>query len=116
LFARGEKVLIWEGMCKAGTRDRIGEFLNRYAELSSRIYELLGLFKIFIAPVDAERRVRERIEAKIAQELSQQSKAIRTFPNDDIKYKPKRSDESQISVAICGSESILGLSDVVFVA
>ncbi len=109
LFARGEKVLIWEGMWKAGTRDRIGEFLNRYTELSPRSYEFLGLFRIFVAPIDAKRRIRERIEAKIAEELSQQSGAIRKFPNDDIKYKPKRSDEAPISVAMSGSESILGL-------
>ncbi len=103
-------------MWKAGTRDRIGEFLNRYVELSMFIYEFLGLFRVFIAPVDAERRIRERIEAKIAQELYKKSGAIGKFQENDVRYKPKRSDEAPISVAMRGSRRILGLSDVLILS
>jgi hypothetical protein len=112
LFAQGEKNLIWEGMWKAGTRDRIGDFLNQYQELSPRIYELLGLFRIFVAPLKANKRVRERIEAKLSQALYENPEPIRSFPNDDIRYKPKRSAEDPISVAMSGFERILGLADM----
>ena len=70
-FAEGKKRLVWGGMWKPGTRGpiRMLEFLNRYAELSTVIYEFLGQFRIFVVPLSVEKRIRQRVEAAIANRL-----------------------------------------------
>jgi len=108
-FAKGKKKLVWEGMWKPGTRDRIGEFLNRYLELSPIIYEYLGLFRIFLAPLDVEKRIRQRIENAIASQLLKQKGLISEFQDSDIKYYPRREDEEPILVKMARHENILGL-------
>jgi len=108
-FPKGAKILLWEGMWKPGTRDRIGEFLNRYSELAPLIYELLGLFRIFIAPLDAEKRIRQRIEGAIAHRLYQQPGIVGAFQENDIRYSRRRADEEPISVTMKFAEEIIGL-------
>ena len=85
------------------------EFLNRYPEMSSVIYEFLGKFRIFLAPLDVKKRVRKRIEAAIANRLYEQSGLVGEFQNSDIKYWPRRADEKPISVKMIAFEAILGL-------
>jgi len=110
-FAGGKKKFVWGGMWKPGRRDphRMLEFLNRYAELSTAIYEFLGQFRIFLAPLDVEERTRQRIEAAIANRLFEQSGLIGKFQDEDIRYRPRRTDEEPISVKMISFESILGL-------
>lgn len=110
-FAKGTKVLLWEGMWKPGTRDRMGEFLNQFSKLAPVIHELLRLFRIFIAPLDAESRIRQRIEAAVAHRLYQSPGLIGEFQDQDIRYSPRRSDEKPISIKMSLSEPILGLGD-----
>lgn len=86
------------------------EFLNRYLELSPLIYKFLGQFRFFLASIDAEKRMRQRIEAAIAKKLLQQSGIIGEFQDNDIRYLPRRIDEESILVTMRSFESILGLS------
>lgn len=111
-FGKGMKILVWGGMWKPGKRDPrfMLEFLNRYSKFSSVIYEFLGKLRIFLAPLDADRRVRKRIEAAIATPLREQPGLIGEFQNGDIRYHPRRTDEDPISVKMKAFEDILGLS------
>jgi len=70
-FAQGKKKLVWRGMWKPGTKGPhvMLDFLSRYPKLSSVIYEFLGQLRIFLAPIEVEKRIRERIEAAIANSL-----------------------------------------------
>ena len=111
-FAQGRKTLIWGGMWKP---DRKGsstmlEFLNRYLELSPLIYQFLGQLRFFLAPIDAEKRMRQRIEAAIAKKLLEQPEIIGEFQDNDIRYQPRRTNEKPILVTMRSFESILGLS------
>ena len=110
-FAEGKKKLVWGGMWKSGRRGPhlMLEFLNRYSELSTVIYEFLGQFRIFVAPLDVEERIRQRIEAAIANRLFEQPGLIGKFQDEDIRYRPRRTDEEPISVKMVSFESILGL-------
>ena len=89
--------------------NRMGEFLNRYPELSSVIHEFLGLFRIFIAPLDADQRTRERIEAAIAGCLYEQPGIIGGFQENDAVYRHRRPDEEPIAVLLRLPKPILGL-------
>lgn len=110
-LAAGEKRLIWGGMWKPERKDPsiMLEFLNQYSELSPVIYEYLGLFRIFLAPLDVERRIRQRIEAAIATRLREQPGLIGEFQDEGIRYLPKRTDEEPITVRLTAYEPILGL-------
>ena len=108
-FAQGKKNLVWEGMWQPGTRGRIGEFLNRYLELSPAIYSLLGKFRVFLAPLDADQRIRQRIEGSIAQKLLRHSVLNRNFFDSGIRYLTKQANEPPIYVTMISNESILGL-------
>ena len=112
-FMRGKKTLIWGGMWKPDRKspDRMLEFLNRRSELSPAIHELLGNFRLFLAPTNVQKRMRERIEAAIASKLSEQSGLIGSFQDNDIRYLPRQTDEVPIKVKIESSELILGLSN-----
>jgi hypothetical protein len=109
-FVNGQKKLIWGGLWKAGTRDRMGDFLDRYEELSPVAYECLGLLRIFVAPIHADKRVRERIEARVVGELHKNPGVISDFVDDDLRCRPKREDEPPFTVSISGLDKILGLS------
>lgn len=108
-FAQGKKKLVWEGMWQPGTRDRVDEFLNRYLELSPAIYSLLGKLRIFLAPLDAEKRIRQRIEGSLALRLQQHSDLTRNFLDSDIRYLTKQADEPPIHLTIISKECIFGL-------
>ena len=108
-FAQGKKKLVWEGMWQPGTHDRVDEFLNRYLELSPVIYSLLGKLRIFLAPLDAEKRIRQRIEGSLARRLQQHSDLTRNFFDSDIRYLTKQADEPPIHVTIISKECVLGL-------
>lgn len=110
-FGEGKKILVWGGMWKPGTRGarNMLEFLNRYPQLSSTIYKFIGQFRIFLAPIDVQKRIRQRIEGTIARRLLEQSGQIGSFQNSDIRYRPRRVDEEPISVKMEAFEPILGL-------
>jgi len=116
-FAQGSKILIWEGMWKPERRSShtMLEFLNRYLELSPLFYQFLGQLRFFLAPVDAEKRIRQRIEAAIAKKLLQQHGIVGEFQDNDIRYLPKRVDEGSITVTMKSFEPILGLTSKLLV-
>jgi len=112
-FAKGKKVLIWGGMWKP---DRKGldvklEFIDRYPALSRQIYEYLAQFRLFLAPIDRDRRTRQRIEAAIATKMLGRPGVIGNFQDDDIRYWPRRSEEQPIYVKMKPSELIMGLNE-----
>jgi len=110
LFSQGTKQLVWGGMWKPGTRNRMGEFLKRYLELSPIIYDFMGLFRIFLGPLDIEKRFRQRVEAAIAENLYRQLGLIGEFQDGDIRYQPRKAIEEPIKVVMIGNEDILGMA------
>jgi len=110
-FAEGAKVLVWDGMWKKeySKPARMQEFMNRYLELAPVINKYLRQFRIFVAPLDAEERIRQRIEGAIADRLREQLGIIGDFQDSDIRYRSRRDDEKPFSVKIEAFEPILGL-------
>ena len=110
-FVDGKKALVWGGMWKPDRKgpDTVQEFLNRYSELSTVIYKFLRQFRVFIAPLDVKKRVRQRIEAAIAERLLEQPGLTGRFQDNDIRYKPRRNNEERIRVKMKAFKLILGL-------
>jgi hypothetical protein len=114
-FKRAEKQILWNGMWRKGTRDRIPEFINRSFELIPKIKEFVQLLEIFIAPLKVETRIRQRIEGALSLYLKEQPPPIGTFQDEDIRYIRKKKNEKPIKVSIMCSERIHGLPKQLFV-
>jgi len=112
-LANGSKLLVWDGLWKKEYRGmvpkRMLEFVNRYLELAPVINAYLRQFRIFLAPINVNERIRQRIEGAIASRLYEQSGLIGEFQDEDIRYRPRRNDEEPISVKMVDFEPILGL-------
>jgi len=110
-FADGTKALVWDGMWKKqySKPSRMLEFMNRYLELAPIIDKYLKQFGIFVAPLNVEDRIRQRIEGAIVSKLLEQPGPIGRFQDSDIRYRPRRNDEEPISVKMIDFEPILGL-------
>lgn len=42
------------------------QFLEKHSELAPKIIRFIEQFRVFLAPIDADNRMRERIESEIA--------------------------------------------------
>ena len=116
-FAKGRKTLVWGGMWKSDRKDPkfICDFLKRYSELSPKVIKFIEQFRIFLAPIDAHKRIMERIESEIASSLNKQKGIVGRFQDKDVRYKPRRQNERQIRVTMAFPKSIMGLKEVLVV-
>lgn len=105
----GKEKIIWNGLWRKGTRDKILEFVDRYVELSAIIKESLGIIEVFLAPMETDQRTRRRIEGAIAHSLRNQPAPAGNLLPEDIRYMKRRKDESPICVRIECSEKVFGL-------
>jgi len=89
-FSQAKKSLIWGGMWKTDRKDLklIGEFLKQQPTLSPKIVQFVEQFRIFLAPIDCDKRLRERIESAIAEKLSVKEGVVSDFQDKDIRYRP----------------------------
>ena len=108
-LVQGEEKVIWDGLWRKGTRDKMLEFVDRYVELSPVIRDYLETIEIMVAPLQAESRVRRRIEGAMAQALKDQPAQVSNLLPDDIRYTTRKKDEPPISVNIESDVKVLGL-------
>ncbi|MCL5949643.1 MAG: hypothetical protein M1490_04120 [Candidatus Bathyarchaeota archaeon] len=112
-FAMGKKKLVWGGMWKTDRKSPkiMIEYLNNYQQLSILAYAFLTQFRVFLAPLDNDnQRLRQRIEAAIAQDLLQQDGIIGSFQDNGIRYYLRRQSEPPIKIKLNGYEQLLGLN------
>ena len=115
-FAKGEKELVWGGMWKPDGKEPkvMSEFLINYSQLAPKIYNFIGLFRLFVAPIEGNDRVRERIESEVSRSLNQQPGIVGSFQDKDIRYKPRKTTEEPFKIAMTVS-NIIGLSEELIV-
>lgn len=105
-FARGEKSLVWPGAYDNRDRKSPEECMAAYLEIAPVAAELAGLYRFFLAELDVDRRLRERVEAALANQLYGSDGVVGAFQDEGVRYHPRRSDEQPI---VCGFESPVGL-------
>lgn len=109
-LARGEIKPLWDGLWRAGTREKLPEFLRRSSELLEMAKRNLKLERIFVAPLDVEDRMRRRIEGAIAKQIRRDKVASSLFP-PDIRVLGRLTTETPIPVKIVTPVKILGLPE-----
>lgn len=110
-FALGKKILLWNGMWKKRRNDpsTMHEFLHKYPEFGPKYFDFLMLMRFFVAPVKSSQRLRQRMEAAIADSLYKQPGIVGAFQDKGIRYLPRRSDEPPVCLRIESPKQIMGL-------
>ena len=109
-MARGEIKVLWDGLWRPGRHSKLPEFLRDGHELFEAARGCFKLEKAFVAPLEAEDRMRRRIEGAIAKQIRKDKAGSSLFP-PDVRYLPKLSTETAITIRIVTPKKILGLPE-----
>jgi len=107
-MSRGIQQIVWNGLWRIKTRDKLRDFLSNYESLAPLIKRYLFGQVIFVAPLECELRVQKRVEAALAQHLRSLPQASSLFPSD-IRFVLRRIDESAVAISISADADIEGL-------
>jgi hypothetical protein len=108
-FRCGKKVCVWEGLYGPGRRSFLLESIRRYKEFTTTIANLTESYHFYVAPIDCDDRLRQRIEAAIAGCLYQQEGVIGDFQDRNIRYRGRTDQEAAIEVSIESMVKLLGV-------
>ena len=106
---QGVERILWNGLWRKGTRDKMPEFVRRIIELSPAIKKSLKNSEIYVAPFEGEKRIRQRIEGALADHIKAQPPPASNLLPKDIRYYKRRSDEEPVTVLISGGDALLGM-------
>jgi len=109
-MARGENKVLWDGLWRPGRHANLPEYLRDGPALFEAARACFKLEKAFVAPLDAEDRMRRRIEGAIAKQIRKDKAASSLFP-PDVRYLPRLSTETAIAIRIVTPKKILGLPE-----
>ena len=109
-FHMGEKVELWPGLYGRPRSQAVPELLARYAELAGPIDALARTYRFFLAPLEGDRRLRERAEAAIAGALAASQ---RNFQDAGIRYRPRYVHEDPLVLEITCDRVLLDLPSVI---
>jgi hypothetical protein len=103
----GIQTVIWDGLWRKGTRDKLPEFLQHYEALAPIVKRSLTVQEVFVAPFESERRLRQRIEGSLALALRSDTTASSLMASD-VRYYKRRKDEEPVMVNIEAKSEIEG--------
>lgn len=107
---KGSRMRIWDGLYRGAN---IEDFIKKHDQLFPKLVHMLNIYRIYVAQLDCETRLLERIEAAIAENLFNQDGAVGDFQEPDahthyIKIK-RKSDERIELVKLKCPKTLLGL-------
>jgi len=111
-FTAGREIILFEGPLwkKEGWRLK-QPFIDNFAELSSQVAKTLDLIELYVAPLEAERRIRRRIEGAIVDVFySLPEEHLGLFPLG-LRVWRRQPSEAAIRVTNLEPPSILGFPD-----
>jgi len=97
----GKRDEIWHGMWtkrETNTREIKALFESRHQEINPAIENLLSTFRIFVAPLEAERRVLARVEAAIMNILYSSEEPFCSLPDKGMALAPRWASEQPFLV------------------
>ena len=109
-LARGERVVLWPGHF-GRNRKPLEECLANRERLSEPIREMISIFRLFLAPLSCDTRLRRRIEAAIAHSVRGVPGNIGAFQDPGVRHRPKKENEEPIECVASSPVSLLGLPE-----
>lgn len=114
-FARGLKVLLWPGAYDPTTKTTVAEFLDNYDALKDALLRLAQMYRFYIAPIEGDKRLRERIEAALAYHLYSQEGRVGEFQDRGIRYRPRREHEAPCCIVLEADAQLCGIPTTLWV-
>lgn len=109
-IVNGIDAVIWNGLWRKGTRDKMGEYVEMLVDLAPKIQKSIALINVFVAPLEVEKRVRHRVETAFAEHIkSQPPPDSSLLPRDIRYYAKKKEDETSFSIQVQCEAKILGM-------
>lgn len=109
LLLQGVDHVLWNGLWRKGTRDKIDEYLHRVVDLVPAIRKTLTTIRVLVAPLDAAPPIRRRIEGALADHIKRQPPPAAALLPPDIRYGRRQAAEELIDVQILCAVEVLGL-------
>src|SRR5688572_16509474 len=108
---KGKRTNIWNGMYRRHKSPKPDELFNIYPTISHQIIDLAKIYRFFIATLEAERRILERIEYALAKHLYKQPGMIGEFQETGLNYRSRLVSEEPRIAFLKSSAKILGLPE-----
>jgi hypothetical protein len=96
----GEKDPLWGGLWKKDCKDLMPKFLADHQRYSAAARELVRLHRIFLAPVDLEKRERQRVEAALVKEVRRPDAGREHLLDGDLRIFPLREGEEAMNLIV----------------
>lgn len=110
MLLQGKEIIVWDGLWRKGTRDKIGEFISNYEKYAPIIKRYIEIHDVFLAPLTAERRKRQLIEGNIVKIIKGQNPPVSNLLPPDIRYFSNRKEtEEGFTVNIESKKNVFGL-------
>ena len=114
-FSRGRKVLLWPGRYGPDREPSLSVFIQRFQNLAPAIVDLAKLYRFYVAPLECEKRLRERVEAGLAKHLYEQPGMIGEFQEQGIIYRPRKDTEEPVQALIQCKVNLIGVPESLWV-
>jgi hypothetical protein len=114
-FREGRKDLLWPGRFGPTGERSVRVFLERFPELAEAMAALAEIYRFYLAPLDCDRRLRERIESALANCLYEQPGLVGEFQDRGINYRTRWDSEEPIRVQFYCNDVLLGLPESLWV-
>jgi hypothetical protein len=95
-LSEGKKVCIWPGKYDKEFKFSIPSLADSFTKLAPTIVSLARLYRFYLAPIDCDMRLRQRLEAAIADHLYKKPGIIGQFQDRGIRYRPRKREEKEI--------------------
>ena len=110
-FSRGQKDLLWPGRYGPDREPSLSVFVQRFRNLAPAIVDLARLYRFYVAPLECEKRLRERIEAGLAKHLYEQPGMIGEFQDQGIIYHARKDTEEPVQALIRCKVNLIGVPE-----
>jgi hypothetical protein len=108
-FIKGRKTEIWPGRYDRDRRKSLLDCISNYGSLAPSIAAIASTYRFLLAPLEADTRIRQRVEAALATAFSEIPGEFGEFQEEGIVYRPRRPAESPIACDVRASVDVVGL-------
>lgn len=110
-FASGERVKVWPGfwMKKSRSRELQEDFIRRASEIKAATKCWLDGYRVFVAPIKVEKRVRQRVEAGLMAAFMKAEPPACDMPDHGMSLSLRWPSEAPIQVRNVSTERVFGL-------
>jgi hypothetical protein len=114
-FSCGRKILLWPGSYGPTKETSLVKFFQQFQSLASAMADLARIYRFYLCPLECDRRLRERIEAGLANYLYGQVGLVGEFQDEGIFYRPRKDSEEPFLISFRSRQNLMGIPESLWV-